>query len=153
MAELYSLEWLGDDVIKQIEKEGDGALFAGAEVLLDVAQSKAPVDDGDLVRSGYVATARKSTYTRRRGHRKEIRPDAGVAVMAFAMFYAHIVEIGAKPHRIKARPGKRLRIGKSFVTEVRHPGTRGQPFIRPALDESGAKIAEAIAAHFRKNVK
>lgn len=150
----HKIEWNGDDVLKQFEQADDDALFAGGEVLLEVAQSKAPVDDGDLRESGYVATASKSSYTKRPGHRKEVRPTDGVAAVAFAIFYAHIVETtGARAHTIKAQPGKRLQIGKTLVSQVRHPGVQAQPYLRPALDESSEKIAEAIAGHLRGKVK
>lgn len=150
----HKIEWNGDDVLKQFEQADDDALFAGGEVLLEVAKSKAPVDDGDLRESGYVATASQSNYTKRPGHRKEVRPTDGVVVVAFAIFYAHIVETtGARAHTIKARPGHQLQIGKTLVSQVRHPGMQPHPYLRPALDESGDKIAEAIAGSLRSNVK
>jgi len=150
----HKVEWHGDDILKQFEQADDDALFAGGEALLEVAKAKAPVDDGDLRESGYVATASRSSYTKRRGHRKEVRPADGIAAVAFAMFYAHIVETtGARAHTIKAQPGKRLQIGKTLVSQVRHPGMQARPYLRPALDESGDKIAEAIAGSLRSNVK
>lgn len=46
----------------------------------------------------------------------------------------HFVEYGTRPHTIRARPGGALWWpgARHPVAEVRHPGTRAQPFIRPA---------------------
>lgn len=59
------------------------------------------------------------------------------------VYYATMVEMGTKPHKISAKPGHYLSIGGGFVKSVEHPGSRAKPFMRPALD---AKAGEAVAA-------
>lgn len=57
---------------------------------------------------------------------------------------AHIIEFGAKPHRIRTQFGRRLRIGRDVVSgELRHPGIRAQPFIEPAAE--GTEAAQQTA--------
>lgn len=56
--------------------------------------------------------------------------------------YAAAVETGTKPHIIRAR-GRVLantRTGQFFGKTVHHPGTRAQPYMRPAVDESKDEI-------------
>lgn len=55
--------------------------------------------------------------------------------------YAEWVESGTRPHEIRPRHRMALRWpsasgGFSFARRVRHPGTRPQPFMEPALDAS-----------------
>ncbi len=54
-------------------------------------------------------------------------------------FVGHILEGGAKPHIIKAKKGKYLRIpvgGKSlFVKQVRHPGNKAYKFLESTIQE------------------
>lgn len=53
--------------------------------------------------------------------------------------YAMYVEHGTKAHVIRAKDAKALRFngrnGPVFAKEVRHPGTRAQPYIKPAFDK------------------
>lgn len=53
--------------------------------------------------------------------------------------YPLYVEFGTKAHTIRPKNGEWLRwadrTGVHFAKVVHHPGTRAQPFIRPALDD------------------
>lgn len=50
-------------------------------------------------------------------------------------FVAKFLEYGTSAHTIMARAGAgALRIGGRFRSAVRHPGSRQNPFMRPALD-------------------
>ena len=53
--------------------------------------------------------------------------------------YAPDVEFGTSPHVIRPNAKKALKFkskGKAvFAKKVMHPGTRAQPFFRPALDQ------------------
>lgn len=99
-----------------------GALRAGGNVLRDEAKSLVPVDTGALR-----DTIRVST--RARGGQVTARVLAGSRKKGEA-FYAHLVEFGTAPHKI-AGP---VTIGGNVVSNIEHPGTRAQPFLRPALD-------------------
>lgn len=58
--------------------------------------------------------------------------------------YAAAVELGSKPHVIRAKNGQFLKFpgrdGKPvFIREVNHPGTRPRPFLRNAADQIAAE--------------
>lgn len=58
------------------------------------------------------------------------------------------LEEGSKPHKIKRNDGipLRIKIDGHWVTvdEVNHPGTKAQPFLRPAITENIEEIQERI---------
>jgi hypothetical protein len=52
--------------------------------------------------------------------------------------YGLFVEVGTKPHTIRSKgpwPLRNRRAGKVLGRVVHHPGTRAQPYLRPALDD------------------
>jgi hypothetical protein len=52
--------------------------------------------------------------------------------------YALDVEFGTKPHEIRSHgdwPLRNRKTGQVFGRVVHHPGTRAQPYLRPALDD------------------
>lgn len=52
--------------------------------------------------------------------------------------YGLYVEVGTKPHVIRSTglwPLRNRRTGQVFGLVVHHPGTRAQPYLRPALDD------------------
>ena len=51
--------------------------------------------------------------------------------------YAKIVEDGSKPHIIRAKRKKALywKGASHPVKQVNHPGTKGKPYMKPALDK------------------
>lgn len=59
------------------------------------------------------------------------------------------LEMGTPPHKIKAKnkPYLRFKINGKWVTkkEVNHPGTKRQPYLRPALWENRRKIEEILS--------
>ncbi|WAB09200.1 hypothetical protein SEA_LITTLEMUNCHKIN_24 [Gordonia phage LittleMunchkin] len=64
------------------------------------------------------------------------RAEGGVTAHAH---YAAAVELGSRPHLIRARNAQALRFnvgGRTvFATEVHHPGTRARPFLRNSADQ------------------
>lgn len=57
--------------------------------------------------------------------------------------YGKYVEFGTKPHTIMPVAKKALanqKMGIIFGKIVRHPGTRAQPFLSPALDENSVRV-------------
>lgn len=52
--------------------------------------------------------------------------------------YAHLLEFGTDPHTIEITD-------KNGITRtVQHPGAEPHPFIRPAIDENGAKVSRIM---------
>lgn len=127
-AQGYVIEWYGDEILKAVAALKDDAMFAAGEVLIARATAKAPRDEGTLQESGYVATANKSTYQKRKHHKNEVRPQGeGVAVAAFSAPHAHLIEHGTSK-------------------------MSAQPFFRPAFDESKQAMAEAGTAVLKKGL-
>lgn len=64
-------------------------------------------------------------------------------------FVGHILENGAKPHKIKAKPGKSLFIpgAKGPIKSVNHPGVRAYRYLDGTLDEmqSSGEISSLFA--------
>lgn len=66
-------------------------------------------------------------------------------------YIARFLEFGTKPHLIRARRSRMLRLRNGrLVRQVRHPGSRPYPFLQPAFDASKDKAAAAIAAAAKK---
>lgn len=115
-------------------------LVESANFLLTEMEIRVPVDTGAL---------RESLGVRVEPTRVLVGPSAK---------HAPYVEFGTSPHVIKPKNKKALAFqagGKTVVVkQVRHPGTRAQPFVRPAYDawkESlGPKVAQANVDVFTK---
>jgi HK97 gp10 family phage protein len=97
------------------------------------ARRRAPVDTGRL-RSSIVSRA--ETSGRSVGY-----------VVGTNVNYAAAVEYGTAPHVIKPKNKKALAWpgGRHPVAKVNHPGTRAQPFMRPAIEMSEAFLAANVA--------
>jgi HK97 gp10 family phage protein len=123
------------------------AMRAGAKVIAKEAAANVNSVSGALaasVRFGARPNAKEGKvlgYVRAGGKAKK-----GKA----AAFYAHMVEYGTAEHVIKARPpNKMLAIG---VAQVKHPGAKKRPFMRPALDTHAQAALEVMREHIRKTL-
>jgi len=124
-----------------------GAMRAGSKVMAEKAKEQVPVDSGDLRNSIRVTTRSRRgqvTATVRAGDKKA--------------YYAHMVEFGTAAHLIP-KPSRKKRLkqvvlafGGSVKSEVQHPGTRPQPFMRPAFDKNTPAALDAFAEYVRKRL-
>ena len=112
-------------------------LVQASNQILAEMESRVPVDTGKL---------RNSLQIRVDTDKVTIGPNEDIAP------YGGYVEFGTKPHTIRPKtPGGVLVFkmnGKTVYTKkVRHPGTKAQPFVRPAfeawVDSLGTMAAEA----------
>lgn len=143
------------------------ALGAGARVIRDEARQLAPIDQGDLRKSIKVSTNSKGGTVK-----------AKVKAGGGAVYYAHMVEYGTKPHLIKVKEEERpinyrltlkrgvltrvsmrtinrnsLVIGNTFVgPTLSHPGAKPTPFMRPAMDNKSSSAVTAIATKVRERL-
>ena len=127
------------------------ALTRGARVIAKEAKANAPVGRPSNVSAkeygGYPGALRDSVRVTSR-FTKEGQATASVKAggrtkKGADVFYAHIVEFGARRHLIRPRAKKAMQIGTQFIGgEVDHPGVRPRPFMRPAAD---SKMPEAVA--------
>jgi hypothetical protein len=153
------VNWYGDDFMAIIDRHGDAALFAAGELLRGAAITRAPRHTGKLAASGYVSTATRSSYTKRRYWRREIKPAKGGAIIAFTAPHAHLIESGRrragviKPRR---RGGKRaLMVGGAGVVRAssRYKRSAARPFVGPALDASRETMASELASVLRRQLE
>ena len=119
---------------KDSEATTHRVLVEAANFILTEMEVRVPVDTGEL---------RRSLAIRVEGDKVIIGPNVP---------YAPYVEFGTRPHEIRPKsPGGTLAFtvnGKPvFAKVVNHPGTKAQPFVRPAfaawVDQLGGMVAEA----------
>lgn len=120
-----------------------GAMRAGAAVIAKSAKENVPVRTGALKKSIRVSS-RSSRGDWVRATAKAGNKEA---------WYAHLVEFGTGSHWINPKNRKALRLPDGrFVRRVDHPGSAGQPFMRPALDENVRAALNAAAAYMRRRL-
>ncbi len=125
-----------DKILKALWKTVDW----GAAKIKKRAMAKVPVDTGRL---------KKSIKIKKITGGKSIGPDTP---------YDIYVEFGTGPHLIKPVRASVLHwVGKDgkdhFARSVMHPGTRRQPYMRPAMNENRKPIAQHLAKEIRKVLK
>jgi HK97 gp10 family phage protein len=107
---------------------------AGAEVIQEDAAARAP---GSISNSIERVTKKRTKYS----VIVHVGPDKEHK-------HAVYVEYGTAPHRIpkarKRRRAKALKIGNRYVAWVNHPGSRLQPFMRPAFDHGKGEAADKM---------
>lgn len=139
-ADIYKLSEAMREAAGDTEITTQNVLLNSANYIKAEMESKAPVDTGRL---------RQSIVVKVFQDRVEIGPHTE---------YAAYVEFGTKPHVIEAKPGKTLVFvmhgQKVFAKKVNHPGTKAQPYVRPAFEEwvdtLGALVAEANVKRLEK---
>lgn len=121
---------------KKSEVTTQDVMIHSSNYLLSEMERRVAVDSGNL---------RDSLGVKVDGNRVIIGPDATKAP------YGGYVERGTKPHVIEPKDKQalafRYRGQMVIVKKVRHPGTKAQPFVRPAfeawVDSLGPLVAEA----------
>lgn len=120
------------------------AAAAGGQVIAKRAKELAPEDTGELRESIEVTT---KLGPRAKGmSRKASEVEVYVGPTEAVRFRAHFTEFGTAPGKRGERAGERKTdvkqangVGRKVYRN--HPGTRPQPFMRPAFDE---KAGEAL---------
>ena len=109
-----------------------GLVIAGHLVEAD-AKRLCPVDTGRL----------RSSITTEKIDWDEVHIGTNVV-------YGPYIEYGTGPHDIVPVFAKALHFNKTFAKIVHHPGTREQPFLRPALHQNASKIRNIIISEIQK---
>jgi HK97 gp10 family phage protein len=124
---------------KDAEATTQSVLIESANYLLTEMEVRVPVDSGAL---------RASLGIRQDGNKIIVGPDTP---------YAAYVEFGTRPHEIRPKQAGgvlRFQMGGQtvYAQVVNHPGTKAQPFVRPAfeawVDRVGKDVAEAHVERF-----
>ena len=131
-----------------------GALRAAAKPMFETARERVPVKSGALK-----DTIRLSSAIKKKTGEIVVRIVAGSRVSGGSAkgktgadrgaFYAHIVEFGAAAHTIKGP----VVIGGKTYRNIKHPGARASPFMRPAFDTSDQRSVDAFAEYMKKNIE
>ena len=157
---LADLEKVLKEVAPKLERNILRAgLLAGSKVIAAEAQKivrAEAYDSGDLYES-----IRASTYGkyRRLGGLPAATIKAGGPIKAKGgraksrPFYAHIIEWGAKPHVIRAKSAKGLRVGDRRLLQVNHPGVQGIRFMTRAADTQAQAAVRAFAEKVRERLQ
>jgi HK97 gp10 family phage protein len=112
-------------------------LIESANFLLAEMEARVLVDSGDL---------RRSLAVRVEGDKVTVGPDTP---------YASYVEFGTQPHEIRPKKADGVLVFQAggrtvYAKVVKHPGTKAQPFVRPAFDAWVDALGENVA---RENVE
>lgn len=109
--------------------------FAHAAVnhLVSEVQDRTPVDTGHLRRE--IA-----------GEVLGVSEAGTLGVVGTAVPYAIPVELGTRPHVIRARDKKALHFGNVTVKSVKHPGTKGALMFRAAFEANQAQLRREFEA-------
>lgn len=138
------------------------SLAAGARVIAREAKRLAPVgrpsNVGAAQYGGYPGALRDSvrvtTGVTKTGKVYASIKAGGRTKKGADVFYAHIVEQGARNHRIAPRRALRLELGGQFVAgAVQHPGVQARPFMRPAFDAQHVRAIEEVTRKIRDRIR
>jgi len=119
-------------------------LIESANFLLAEMEARVPVDSGEL---------RRSLGVRIKGDKIIVGPDTP---------YAGYVEFGTAPHTIKPKKADGVLVFKAggqtvYAKVVNHPGTRAQPYVRPAFEAwvqaLGTDVAQENVNYFVKEAR
>lgn len=136
-------------------KELDNAGRAGARLIRDTAKLLAPT------RSGLLHDA--IIFRKQRDKSTTYSTTYAVGIGSKA-WYAHFIEYGTAPHTIRAKRARvlaqrptsfvvtRQTVGGVFGTVVEHPGTRAQPFLRPAWEGKKKVAVTAMRDVLRRRI-
>jgi len=157
-------EFLGEEIVKIVNEQGEPALWAGGQLIKREAQARVPQRTSETRRSIYVETSERTDYRKgrrdRRYGRLKVRSRDSVLI-ATGTWYGNLLEdSGAGAHQIPykgrtvRRNGSRRKVlkipGVGYRRVVSHPGMHQKPFLGPALDAVQGTLAAEMAGEYNK---
>ena len=129
-----------------LRQSGQQADATSMDVLVNSANyMKGEMEARVPVRTGRL---RQSIQIRVRGDKVYIGPETE---------YDAFIEFGTRPHEIRAKKGKALAFKSGgqtvIVKKVNHPGTKAQPYVRPAFEAWRSRLGEDVAKASVKVIK
>lgn len=154
----FTWDYYGDEIAEAVRKGGEPALWRAGQMVKAEAERRAPVRTGELRRSMYVETVKRTDYRQGRRDRRWGRlkvASADTVLIASGAWYGNLLEdSGAAAHQIpyKGRTTRRdgsrrkvLRIpGVGYRRVGNHPGMRRKPFLLPALQAVEGRLVDAM---------
>lgn len=139
------------------------ALVRGAKVIMveamELAPTGAPSGENAKRYGGYAGALKDSVRVTSRimknGSVTASVKAGGMTKKGADVYYAHIVEFGARSHMIDSGTFKKaLTINGKFVRgEVKHPGIAGKPFMRPAVDKKWQEAVNVTHEWIKKRLQ
>lgn len=129
-----ALRELPDQIAKRTLK---GAIRKGGEILKAEIQHNAMAPG--IMRTGELAESVEMVFKR---NQPTLDPVLQVGFKRPGLSYAHLVELGTRPHIL----------GGAFSGAF-HPGAKPKPFIRPALAAKGDEVRETIMAELARGIE
>ena len=145
------LTWNGTDVIARANRVVEKSPYESGLIIEAQAASFCPIDIATLRNSISVRDNKKthSIGTVVLGDLIGSPTENNVALVGTNVKYSRDVEYGTRPHAINSP----VKIKGNWVYIGMHPGTRAQPFMRPALDLSTGKVLTVFETNSKQEFK
>lgn len=142
-----------EQLVKNIKKLPDelkkkvlqSSTRAAASAIAKQARKECPVGGGMDSAKTKIKTKKKTIHLRDTIRVKKMRGTVGeiryVVHAGRGLRYAHLVEFGTAPHKIKARSAMTPN-GVRFFKSANHPGARANPFMRRAFAKAQSKALD-----------
>lgn len=138
-------------VIAQIRRRG-GNVTQALEAILNAAAE--PIQDAAAANARSISQRTADAMTKETVVRRNGRVEVHIGPEKKRAWYAHIIEFGARPHRIRPRRAKALRfINGALRRFANHPGSPAQPFMRPAFDNRQAEARQVAANEIKRRLR
>lgn len=134
-----------------------GGMRAGAKVIEEEAKRLAPVGPPRLAYTKEGAAYTKLPGGVRESIRVSVRSrngkvEATIKAGGKKAWYARLVEFGTAAHLIRPKNRKSLFFAALAREEVKHPGAKRKPFMRPALDTKAQQAIQTLADYIRNRL-
>jgi HK97 gp10 family phage protein len=139
------------EVIAQIKRRG-GNVQDGLEAIMNAAAE--PIQDAATANARSISQRTADAMTKETVLKRGGRVEVHIGPEKSRAFYAHIIEFGARPHRIVPRRAKALRFINGLIRRsANHPGSPARPFMRPAFDNRHDEATAIAAAEIKKRLR
>jgi len=153
------VSYYGDKFAQLVDEYKDPALFAMGGIVSREAVRRAPTGrTGNLVKSAYIATRKRTNYVRRRYWRKEQMPPEDGVTVGFSAPHAHLIESGRHASgliRPRAKRGKRaaLKFNGQYRKRSSFRPVSAKPFLGPAIDATKDTMVNEAAKVLRNGLE
>lgn len=148
-----------DEAVKPILKDARANVPTDTKTLKKALGKKVKSYRNSLVVVGVVGPRKDKKGAKATKRKKLVRTtSSGRQIWRDPVKYAHLIEFGTRPHslgkgdKIARKDGRRSKVQQSRGAR-RHPGTRANPFLRPALDKNRRNSREIMKRVLREHLK
>lgn len=138
-------------VIKEIKRRG-GNVTQALETILNAAAE--PIQEAATANARSISQRTADAMTKETVVKRSGRVEVHIGPERKRAWYAHIIEFGARPHRIVPRRAKALRFVSGLLRRsANHPGSPARPFMRPAFDNRQDEAKQIAADEIKKRLR